>query len=490
MTEISLVWGLIYLAIAMWMPDPEPDIFAGRFDPLRALPPVGCLFVSFYYWDLYDIRIVKNFKYFVLALPKSLLVSLPFLVGVYALFPSFRPYQGVVASSSCSLVIAIVAVILFRFVLYALLKNKLFVERILILGTGSLAQKVAGEIEMASPLGYIILGFVDENNSVGSSLASPVLSKVVGSLESFGKTITEQRPDCIIVALRERRGRLPLQGLLDAHIAGVVVEDGIRVHERLSGKLAIENLTPSVLLFSTDFKKPLFSRVMRRIVNFAVAAIGLVLTAPLMMLIIILIWLDSKRTIFFVQERAGLNKKIFPLFKFCTMYPIQTKDPVESAWNRDVTSRVTRVGKWLRRYHLDELPQLINVLRGDMDLVGPRPEIASNIAEMLTQIPYYALRMTVRPGMTGWAQVRYGYAVSQEDVTEKLRYDLYYVKHMSLWLDLRILFDTMKIVFSWRGDRTQEGSAGAPGVSRTGAAAPSGAGSNFDSVRVESSETW
>ncbi len=189
---------------------------------------------------------------------------------------------------------------------------------------------------------------------------------------------------------------------------------------------------------------------LRRLVNMLIAAIGLILSAPLMMLVAMAIKLDSEGSVLFIQDRLGFRGHIFRLLKFRTMHPPTTDKP-EPVWNRDVESRVTRVGKWLRLLYLDELPQLINILRGDMDLVGPRPEMASNVQTMREQIPYYALRSTVCPGLTGWAQTRQGYAISQEAVTEKMRYDLYYIKHMSLWFDLRILLDTINIVLSKRG---------------------------------------
>lgn len=185
---------------------------------------------------------------------------------------------------------------------------------------------------------------------------------------------------------------------------------------------------------------------LRRVVSLVFALVGLVVTAPLMALIAFAIKMDSQGSVFFIQDRAGLRGRTFRLVKFRTMHPVLPEEEVEAVWERDVSSRVTRVGKWLRKLRLDELPQFINILRGDMDLVGPRPEIVSNVKTMVEQVPYYSLRMVVRPGITGWAQVRHGYSVSQEDVTEKMRYDLYYVKHMSPWFDLRILIDTVKIV--------------------------------------------
>jgi lipopolysaccharide/colanic/teichoic acid biosynthesis glycosyltransferase len=175
-----------------------------------------------------------------------------------------------------------------------------------------------------------------------------------------------------------------------------------------------------------------------------------------MIVIAALIKLDSPGPVFFLQERAGLRGKTFRLVKFRTMRPVSAaEETATTVWQRDDNVRITRVGKWLRRLRLDEFPQFVNVLRGDMDLIGPRPEIASNIETMITQIPYYALRMAVRPGLTGWAQVKHGYAVSQDDVTEKLRYDLYYIKHMSFWLDLLVVIDTIKILLCSPGSREQ-----------------------------------
>jgi lipopolysaccharide/colanic/teichoic acid biosynthesis glycosyltransferase len=185
---------------------------------------------------------------------------------------------------------------------------------------------------------------------------------------------------------------------------------------------------------------------LRRAVSLILALVGLIFLAPLFPLIAIAIKLDSKGPVFFVQKRAGLNGRVFPLFKFRTMRIAARDDETDSVWNRDIDSRITRIGRWLRKTHFDELPQFFNILWGDMDIVGPRPEIASNIQTMQERIPYYSLRMSVRPGVTGWAQVKHGYAVSQEDVTEKIRYDLYYIKHRSLWLDLQILLDTAKSI--------------------------------------------
>jgi len=336
-------------------------------------------------------------------------------------------------------------VLLLRWGLYTFGSIGPFAERILVLGSGELAWKVASAIRSISPLGYTIAGFVDDEKPMGRENFAPS-SLILGPLNHLEQIIEQFQPDRIIVALRERRGRMPLPTLLKAHWAGVVVEDGVRVYERFSGKLAVEDLTPGFLIFSTEFKKFKIEESLRRFISLLVAIVGLILFAPLFVLIAFAIKLDSKGPVFFIQERAGLNGGIFRLIKFRTMHPAVIAERVESVWKRDLHARVTRVGGWLRKTHLDELPQFFNILRGDMNLVGPRPEIAENIRAMEEQIPYYALRMAVRPGVTGWAQVKYGYAVSQEDVTEKLRYDLYYIKHRSFWLDFYVILDTVKLL--------------------------------------------
>jgi exopolysaccharide biosynthesis polyprenyl glycosylphosphotransferase len=415
----------------------------------HALAPVLCYYISFYYNDLYDLRAVKNFGEFSARVPQSLGVALILLSVLYALFPELSPAQGPLLGSLSNLLLIVASVLPLRWALYVLMRGS--AERVLILGTSPLAQKIVQEIESLPHLGHTIVGFVGEDGAL------PVVGTVhppyplFGALERVDTIIQEVRPERVIVALSERRGRLPVRALLHARMNGVVVEDGIEVYERLTEKLAIESLTPSFFIFAPAFKKRRLQLTLRRATSLIVAGAGLVLSAPLMVLVAAAIKLDSRGPVFFLQERAGLRGRTFCLIKFRTMHPAPEHDDAESVWNRDVSSRITRVGKWLRFLRFDELPQFVNILRGDMDLVGPRPEIASNVKTMMEDIPFYALRTVVRPGITGWAQIKYGYAVSREDVTEKMRYDLYYIKQMSLWFDLRILASTVKTVLLGQG---------------------------------------
>ncbi|MBI3302445.1 MAG: exopolysaccharide biosynthesis polyprenyl glycosylphosphotransferase [Deltaproteobacteria bacterium] len=449
--EIGVLVLLLCGAVVLWARPSSLDWWHVAEQAAMALIPVLCLMVSFYYNDLYDLRTVRNFAEFSARLPRALGVSFVLAAAAYTLFPGLEVNGGPFPSGPGRLLVVVALVLPLRGALYAGLKASAFAERVLILGTSALAWKIAAEIEAASSRSYIIAGFVADGEVPLRSFSSSVYP-VFGSLERLELIISEVRPDRIIVALAERRGRLPVRTLLTARMAGILVEDGIEVHERFTGKLAIESLTPSFLIFSKDFKKSRLQTALRRVVSLATAAVGLILTLPLMVLIAAAIKLDSAGPVFFVQERAGVGGWSFGLMKFRTMHPAADET---SAWVQDNTARITRVGKWLRQFRLDELPQFLNILRGDMNLVGPRPHPVSNFKLFMTNIPYYSLRSLVRPGMTGWAQVCYPYANNLEEETEKMRYDLFYIKNLSLWLDLRILIDTVKIILFGQGKQAR-----------------------------------
>ena len=407
-----------------------------------------CCIVAFYYNDLYDIQVVRSFSLFASRLLQSFGVALILLAGFYTLFPATQIREGAFFSS---LVVSAGLLVPLRAIGYATMRHRAFADRVLILGTGPLAMRLLHEIEARPNFRYTVAGIADEGNKTqAGDLPYPVL----GPIERLDKIIEDVKPDRIIVALAERRGRMPVGQLLECGARGILVEDGLRTYEYFTGKLPIESLTPSFLIFSGAFRKTRLQLAGRRFVGLAAGAAGLLLTAPLMAVIAGAIKLDSPGPALYLDQRAGLGGRPFWLVKFRTMHPAAPGEiAVASVWERDDTTRITRVGRWIRKLRLDELPQFWNVLKGDMDLVGPRPEILSNVQVMTEQIPYYSLRHSVRPGLTGWAQTRFGYSVSLAQVTEKMRYDLFYIKHMSFWLDLRILVDTVKIMLFGRGAR-------------------------------------
>jgi len=412
-----------------------------------ALAVSGCCLVSFYYNDLYEVGALRDVKKVAPRLLQSLGLTFLLLGASETLLPGVKLSAPLLAST---FLVVVGLVVPLRAVSHGLMTRRAAAQRVVILGTGPLACKIVEEIERAPRLPYSVVGMMDDG---GPAAAPPWLSGAlhplpVRALEDMERLIGQLRPDRLVVALSERRGRLPVWTLLSSCATGLQVEDGIEFYERLTRKLAIESLSPSFLIFHRVLQKSRLQLAVRRTLSLAVAAAGLVLATPLMALVAVLVKLDSRGPVFFIQERVGLRGRIFRLIKFRTMQGDPPGD--HDVWRRDDQSRLTRLGAWLRDQHLDELPQFFNVLKGDMDMVGPRPEMACNVQSMTEHIPYYGLRHTVRPGMTGWAQIKQGYALSQAEVTEKMRYDLYYIKHMSLWLDLRILLATARIVLFGR----------------------------------------
>jgi sugar transferase (PEP-CTERM system associated) len=320
-------------------------------------------------------------------------------------------------------------------------------ERLLIVGTGAAAQMVARQVLAEGHA--TIVGFIDEDRSrIGQSVVNP---RVVGTSAEIGEIVATRGVARIVVALGDRRGRLPARELLRAKLAGVRVEDVNTFYEEITGKLLIEDLRPSSVIFSDGFHVAGFTRRSKRCFDVLFAVVGLVVAAPFMLLTAIAVWLGSGSPVLYRQERVGGHGRVFTLYKFRSMR--QDAEQGKPVWARAVDDRVTGVGRFIRRTRLDELPQLWNVLRGNMSFVGPRPERPFFVSKLAARYSFYEYRHAVKPGVTGWAQVRYRYGASMEDALEKLRYDLYYVKHVSLLFDLTILFDTVKVVLFARGSR-------------------------------------
>jgi sugar transferase (PEP-CTERM system associated) len=274
---------------------------------------------------------------------------------------------------------------------------------------------------------------------------------VIGSIADVPRIVRTERVDRVVVSLADARGRLPVDQLLDMKLNdGVSFDHLASVYEEYTGKIAVENLRPSWFIFSDGFRKSAVLTTAKRVVDLTVGAIGLVLAVPLMAVIALLVKLASRGPVLYHQTRVGQHGRYFTVHKFRSMVT-DAEAGTGAVWAQRNDSRITPVGRVLRRTRLDELPQLWNVLRGDMSLVGPRPERPEFVQSLTDQIPFYGQRHVVRPGLTGWAQVRYTYGASVEDAMEKLQYDLYYIKNMSLALDLFILFSTVKTILHRQG---------------------------------------
>jgi sugar transferase (PEP-CTERM system associated) len=272
----------------------------------------------------------------------------------------------------------------------------------------------------------------------------------VGTPADMAALIATHQIDRIVVGLSDRRGKLPVEELLRAKMAGIRVEDATTTYERVTGKILIDDLRPSWLIFSDGFHVSRITRWMKRSIDLTLSVLLFVLASPLMVLTAIAILIESGRPLFYCQERVGENGKIFTLCKFRSMRQ-DAEQGGTPVWATADDGRTTRVGRFIRAARLDELPQIWNVVLGAMSFVGPRPERPYFVAELAKDIPFYQQRHAVKPGLTGWAQVKYRYGASREDAMEKLRYDLYYIKHLSVFFDLTIVFDTVKVVLFRKG---------------------------------------
>ncbi|MCZ6787314.1 MAG: TIGR03013 family PEP-CTERM/XrtA system glycosyltransferase [Planctomycetota bacterium] len=334
-------------------------------------------------------------------------------------------------------------VVLIRTAFEMLMRSALFRERLLFLGVGSTAQRTARELVEHHRRDYDLVGFLSEDDKgLGWKIGQ---RPVLGTFENLVDVVEEHGIDKIVVAVEDRRKNLPLQSLLELRLRGTEILEEARIHEETAGKIPVEDLRPSWLIFSEGFSNTPMRNVTKRIFDIVVAAACLLLSAPLALAVALAIRLDSKGPIFFKQLRVGQGGWEFTLYKFRSMRP-DAEASGQPQWAQKNDPRVTRVGRILRRTRLDEIPQMWNVLQGSMSFVGPRPERLFFVEDLRNRIPYYDQRHVVKPGITGWAQVRFRYCSDDSDAVEKLRHDMYYIKHHSILFDLRILLETIKVV--------------------------------------------
>lgn len=374
----------------------------------------------------------------------ELILAFLTLAALYFFLPDALDGRGV-------LLLSVVIFGLFQFLWHAGSRGGFifpaFAKRVLILGTGPLANQM-GSLVLASGQNYVLSGYV-------SCAREPVYvptQAIVGNEEGLFETVCRHRADKIVVSLGERRGVFPLKDVLNCKLSGIEVMDAPSFYERVTGKLLIESINPSWFIFSSGFRVTALIRLFKRLIDIFCALLGGVLFLPFFPVVALAIKLDSPGPIFFRQLRVGEREKTFYLFKFRTMRTDAEK-ATGAVWAQKDDPRVTRLGRFLRKSRIDEIPQLFNVLIGDMSFVGPRPERPEFVEQLQKVIPYYSERHFVKPGVTGWAQVRYPYGASVEDAVEKLRYDLYYIKNLSVTFDLMIILETIKVVLFQRGGR-------------------------------------
>ncbi len=410
-----------------------------------ALIAVVCQ-LCLYFADLYNPRVISDRRELFVRAVQALGSTSLLLAAIYYWFPALVLGRGVFLRGAF-LVIAVV--IGWRLVFEWYVSSVGSRERLLLVGTNPAAIALAGELfAMRRQLGVEIVGFIDPDPSrVGDPVINP---GVIGTIEDIPAIVRARGVNRVVVSLSESRGKLPMDTLLEMKMDGVSFAHLASVYEEYTGKIAVENLRPSWFIFSDGFTRPSWLPFVKRSLDVGLAVIGLIVAAPLMAAIALLIKATSEGSALYRQNRVGQHGRVFTVHKFRSMW-IDAEARTGAVWASADDPRIMPIGRLLRRTRLDELPQLWNILVGDMSFVGPRPERPEFVTQLSREIPFYGQRHVVRPGLTGWAQVRYTYGASVEDALMKLQYDLFYIKNMSLSLDLFIIFSTIKTVVLRRG---------------------------------------
>lgn len=400
-----------------------------------------------YYADLYNQRLVTDRREFFIRVLQAVGGAAVVLAGLYFWFPSLIIGRGVFLVAAVLIVLIVPG---WRIAFQWLSGYVGPRERLLLVGASPAAIVLARELdERRHDLGVEIVGFVD----VGGDTAAIAEAgqAVLGTIEDIPSIVRARGVDRVVVSLADARGKLPMEKLLEMKLDGVTFDHLPSVYEEYTGKIAVENLRPSWLIFSAGFRRSRTIAALKRTMDVWIAASGLVIGAPLLMLVAVLVRLTSPGPILYHQRRVGLRGHIFFVHKFRSMRQ-DAEATTGAVWASPTgDSRVTPIGRFMRKTRIDELPQLWNILKGEMSFVGPRPERPEFVTDLTRVIPYYGQRHIVRPGLTGWAQVCYTYGASTEDALQKLQYDLYYIKNLSVWLDFYIMFETIKTVVLRKG---------------------------------------
>jgi sugar transferase (PEP-CTERM system associated) len=397
-----------------------------------------------YLFNLYELQQLNDPRRVAAKVFFAMVVSLLSLSALFYILPGLGFWRGVLL---ISLILFALCQILVRLLIRKFSRASIFANRVLIVGAGHLAEKIAGIV----PINHNMHSYV---RFVACTDRDPVVDpgQIVGHINDIDQIVRDYRPQKMVIALAERRGNLPLKEIMHSKLRGVEVYDAAAYYEHVSGCLMIEEMHPSSFIFNQRFRMTPFMRSYKRIFDVALSVVGLLITAPFFPLVALAIIIDSKGPIFYKQLRVGENEFEFFVYKFRTMSDGAEKNS-GAVWAQKNDPRVTRVGQFMRKTRIDEIPQLYNVLKGDMSFIGPRPERMTFVERLKESIPFYSTRHFVKPGVTGWAQVRYPYGASDEDALEKLRYDLYYIKNYSIGLDFKIILDTIRVVTSGFGGR-------------------------------------
>jgi sugar transferase (PEP-CTERM system associated) len=398
------------------------------------------VFIWMYYFDLYETNVLGNRREVFTRITQVFGATCASLAAIYYIFPNSQLTMPILGTGSVCVVVAWTAG---RRLFLHVNRTTAFAERTLFLGNGPLIKPLIDDIKARPELGLSPVGIVTDETINASA---PVL----GDPNQLLDIVVNKKIDRVVIDMSERRGKLPVDALLELKTCGVTIQDAGELYEVIEGRIPLQSLKVSWLLFSPGFQPTRGLLIYKRMLSILLALPALIISSPVMALVALAIRLDSRGDVIFRQKRVGKDGRNFTLYKFRSMYV----DCDLAGENRPATKndgRITRVGKFLRRSRLDEVPQLWNILRGDMYIVGPRPFVCSQEGEYAKEIPFYKQRWVVRPGATGWAQVNRPYCATIEDNREKLEYDLFYIKNASFGLDVLILFKTLKILLLGRG---------------------------------------
>jgi exopolysaccharide biosynthesis polyprenyl glycosylphosphotransferase len=439
-SEFILICLSYFAATFAWLKADAAVFLVDDLGWLRILIVVFCLMLSIYFHDLYSNLGTR---------PRELLQQVGIIAGTAFLTEAMLGYlkleQLVVPAGPmiAGSALNIVALMAWRIFFSRVLLGKIRSERVIFLGDSSVLQEIASHLEAHPEKGLTPLGFLDDSHAA--------TGKRLGAISDLREVVNQVRPQRIVVGLRERRSSLPVTQLLELRLSGIRIEDALNTYEMAFERISTHELRPSQLIFSSSDLGPNRTGVrLQSAYSMAIAAAAALAAAPVMLLVAALLKLTSPGPALFRQQRVGKNNCVFTLYKFRSM--VRDAEAQSGAvWATRNDPRVTPVGRWLRKLRLDELPQLFNVLKGDMSIVGPRPERPEFVSELEKRIPYYRQRHCIKPGITGWAQIKHKYGDTIEDTIVKLEYDLYYIKNLAPALDAVIMFHTAKVMLLSRG---------------------------------------
>ena len=435
--------------IASWLVIGHDFFLTEQAILLKTLLIASVCQLCLYYNDLYDLNVTDNYHELFIRLLQALGASAIFLALLYYLFPVCIIGRGIFALSICFVVFLIVV---WRIGYTHVLNKGYFNEKIILLGSGGLAKSIVDEIHENRDCGYHVSAVVEGNNNSSAETMNEYSNVCKAGYDDLCELAKNMKIDKIIVALEERRMVFPMKQLLQCRVKGIDVLEGTSFYEMLTGKLIVEKINPSWLIFSDGFRKSWLRRKLKRATDVVLSLILIVVLGPLLLLVAVLIKMDSKGSVLFTQKRVGAHRKPYRVYKFRSMVQ-GAEAETGPVWAQTDDTRITRVGKYIRRWRIDEFPQLFNVIKGQMSFVGPRPEREFFVEELEKEIPFYGERFSVKPGVTGWAQVCYHYGSSLEDAKKKLEYDLFYIKNMSFLMDLMVIMKTVKTVMFGEGAR-------------------------------------